>query len=156
MIGWLMGRLGPDPWRVVRFALVGGISTLIYSVFAYVFTVNLHMAAVLGSVLAYLMGAIFSYNAHRRITFRSNRPVRHEAPRFAGISFAGWIVAILSPLIFTDAWGLPPVVAILFASVAVPIMSFLGMERFVFRRQPTGATSREGLAIDDGSTATDD
>jgi len=126
------GVLG-DPWRFVRFGLVGGVSTLIYAVFAGVFTLRLGVSPVVASVLAYCLGAIFSFTAHRRITFRSARPVVEEAPRFAGISFAGWIVAILSPLVLTDTWHLPALVAIVFASVAVPIMSFIGLERFVFR-----------------------
>ncbi len=124
------------PWRLVRFGLVGGVSTVIYAAFAWIFTVSLGMPAVLGSILAYCLAAVFSYNAHRRVTFRSDRPVAEEAPRFAGISLAGWIVAIISPLILTNGWGLPPVVAIVFASVAVPIMSFVGLERFVFRSRP--------------------
>jgi putative flippase GtrA len=122
-----------DPWRLVRFGLVGGVSTVIYAVFAWIFTVQIGMPAVIGSILAYCLAAIFSYTAHRRVTFRSNRPIAEEASRFAGISFAGWIVAIISPLILTNAWGLPPLVAIVFASVAVPIMSFIGLDRFVFR-----------------------
>ncbi len=132
---WQPGRksLSPDVWRFVRFGLVGGVSTLIYGICAWCFTVLLGMPAVVGSILAYLLGAVFSYTAHRRVTFRSDRPVAEEAPRFAGISFAGWIVAIISPLVLTNAWGLPPIVAIVFASVAVPVLSFIGLERFVFR-----------------------
>ena len=143
-----------DPWRLVRFGLVGGMSTVIYAVFAWIFTVVLTMPAVVGSILAYCLAAVFSYNAHRRVTFRSDRPVAEEAPRFAGISFAGWIVAIISPLILTNGWGLPPIVAIVFASVAVPIMSFIGLERFVFRprpeigRPPADQASDGGLSND--------
>ncbi len=133
----LAAVFGPeDPWRVVRFAIVGVGSTLIYAVLAYLFTVRLQLPAVVGSVLAYCCGAVFSYTTHRRVTFRSDRPVVEEVSRFAGISFAGWIVAIISPLILTNAWGLPPIVAIVFASIAVPLLSFLGMERFVFRARP--------------------
>ncbi len=126
-------RRTADPWRIIRFGLVGAASTVIYAVLAWIFTVPLALPAVVGSILAYCIAAVFSYNAHRRLTFRSVRPVAEEAPRFAGVSFVGWIVAIISPLILTNAWGLPPLVAIVFASVAVPIMSFIGLERFVFR-----------------------
>jgi putative flippase GtrA len=125
--------LRDDPWRLVRFGLVGGVSTVIYAVFAWVFTVPFGAPPVVASLVAYCFGAVFSFTAHRRITFRSDRPIGEQAPRFAGISFAGWIVAILSPLVLTDAWHLPAVVAIVFASIAVPIMSFIGLERFVFR-----------------------
>ena len=128
-----IGGILSDPWRRVRFGFVGGAATLIYAAFAWIFTVPLGLPAVVGSILAYFLGAVFSYAAHRNVTFRSDRPVAEEAPRFAGISFAGWIVAIISPLILTNAWGLPPIVEIVFASVAVPIMSFIGLERFVFR-----------------------
>lgn len=149
---------GPeDPWRIVRFGIVGVGSTLIYAVLAWIFTVRMEMPAVVGSILAYCCGAVFSYTTHRRVTFRSTQSVRHEAPRFAGISFAGWIVAIISPLILTNAWGLPPIVAIVFASIAVPILSFIGMERFVFRsRQPGVATQVQASdkavsAVSDGA-----
>ncbi len=122
-----------DPWRLLRFGLVGIVATVLYAVFAWLFTVPAGLPAVVASILAYCLGALFSYSAHRRITFRSDRPVMQEVPRFAGVSLIGWIVAILSPLILTNGWGLPPVVAIVFASVAVPVLSFIGLERFVFR-----------------------
>jgi putative flippase GtrA len=123
----------PDPWRLLRFGLVGGVSTLIYAVVAWVLTYPVALPAVVASIIAYCLGAVFSYTAHRNVTFRSDRPVAEEASRFAGVSFAGWIVAIISPLILTTLLGLPAVVAIVFASVAVPILSFIGLERFVFR-----------------------
>lgn len=147
---------GPeDPWRIVRFGIVGVGSTLIYAVLAWIFTVRMEMPAVVGSILAYCCGAVFSYTTHRRVTFRSRQSVRHEAPRFAGISFAGWIVAIISPLILTNAWGLPPIVAIVFASVAVPILSFIGMERFVFRARRPGAAARVAASDKAVSAASD-
>ncbi len=139
------------PWRIVRFGLVGGVATLLYSGLAYLFTVRLAMAAVPGSMLAYFVCTLFSYAAHRRVTFRSDRPVAEEAPRFAGISLLGWIVAIISPLLLTSICGLPPLVAILFVSVAVPTMSFLGMERFVFRGRTQDNVRSEGVSEHDGT-----
>ena len=122
------------PWRLVRFGLVGVAATLAYTVLASLFTLGLGWRPVVASVVAYLICTVFSYLSHRRFTFRSSRPVGEEVHRFAGLSVVGWAVAILSPWLLTDQWGLPPLVAILFVSGAVPTLSFLGMERWVFRR----------------------
>jgi hypothetical protein len=39
-----------DPWRFIRFGLVGGTSTVIYAVLAWLFTIHIGMPAVVGSI----------------------------------------------------------------------------------------------------------
>ena len=45
-------------------------------------------------------------------------------------------IATTAPLVLTDGLGLHPLVAIGATCVLVPLLSFLALDRFVFRPQP--------------------
>ncbi|MDR3496266.1 MAG: GtrA family protein [Ancalomicrobiaceae bacterium] len=139
------------PWKLVRYGVVGVTATGLYFGFAIGLTMLTHMPASVASIGAYLVAAVFSFLSHRHFTFRSRQPIAHEVPRFAGVQIIGWSVAFLSPLIMTDLAGLPPLVAIVFVSLAVPLLSFLGMERLVFRARPPRSTAKGGVAAHGGS-----
>lgn len=118
--------------RMIRFGAVGGCSALIYAGLAYGFD-HAGLAAMPASVAAYGLAAVFSFNAHRRVTFNSKAPPRAELLRFLAVNAMGLSLAILTPLILTEALDLPPLVAIAAVCVLVPALSFLLMDRFVFR-----------------------
>ena len=143
------------PWKLIRFAFVGGFTTVLYTVLASLFTLAFGWQAVIASVLAYLLCMLVSYVGHRRFTFRSSRPVQEEAHRFVALSVLGGAVAILSPFVLTQYLGLHPIIAILFVSIAVPALSFLGMERLVFRAVPNGPGGRATGSTDVSSVRID-
>lgn len=126
--------------RTIRFGAVGGCSTLIYATLAYGFG-SAGLAAVAASVAAYGLAAIFSFNAHRRFTFASRGAAKSELPRFLAVNAAGLAIATVAPLVLTEALGLHPLFAIATASVLVPLLSLLAMDRFVFRPAPLEPTA---------------
>lgn len=119
--------------RVVRFAGVGLLSTALYAALAAWGTARLHLAPAFASLVAYGLAGVFSYFAHRRITFRSNLGHRETSPRFVLVSLTGYAMALAAPLVLTDIAGLPPAVAIAFVSLAVPALNFVLLRRLVFR-----------------------
>lgn len=138
------------PWKVVRFGLVGIVGTLVYFGLAAAATMSFRIPASVASIAAYFIAAVYSFLAHRYFTFRSKQPISKEAPRFAGVQIIGWSVAFLSPLFMTDLAGLPPLVAIVFVSLAVPLLSFLGMERLVFRARSPRSIANGSVAAHGG------
>ena len=121
--------------RTLRFGVVGGCSTLLYPLLAWGLG-RAGLASVAASVAAYALAAVFSFNAHRRFTFSSAGEARAEVPRFVVVNAAGLAIATAAPLILTELLGLHPLVAIATTCVLVPLLSFLALDRFVFRPVP--------------------
>jgi putative flippase GtrA len=126
--GFGVHRLG----RVRQLALVGATATILYAAFAWAGTALLGLASPLASVLAYALAAAPSYWGHRLLTFRSSRPHREAAPRFAGVSALGYGTALVVPLLLTEALGAHPLLAICLVCIAVPVLNAIALSRIVF------------------------
>lgn len=132
MPGRFAGLLRRVDLAVLRFAAVGVASTLLYAGLALAATALLPGPAAVAALAAYALAAVFSYTAHRRFTFRSDRPHAEAAPRFVGLSLVGWGIAAAAPALETDWAGLPPVMPIATTVVLVPLVNFVLMRRMVF------------------------
>lgn len=118
--------------KLLRFGGVGLLATGFYALLAFVFAV-LDLGPTPASVAAYLLAAAFSFTAHKRFTFNSPASPARELPRFALINGLGLLLATAAPLVLTERLGLPSVTAVLVTCIGVPAISFLGLDRFVFR-----------------------
>ena len=129
---WIAGP--SDSARILRFALIGGISTLLYAAV----TLLLSSPGVAGldatpaSVAAYLIGAVFSYCGHRIVTFMSDGAVGFEIARFAAATVAGLALSTLLAAALTDLAGLPVWIPVALASTLVPVMNFIIFRNYVF------------------------
>ena len=123
--------------RLIAFAGVGCGATALYASLAWTATAVLPLPAAAASLLSYAVAFTASYVGHRRLTFRSAARLRDTAPRFAGLSVAGYAVAVVAPWLLTDRWGAHPGLAILVTCTAVPVLSYLGLSRLVFRGAST-------------------
>jgi putative flippase GtrA len=121
--------------RLVRFGSVGIAATLLYAAVAWSLTAGARIGAAPASVLAYGLAGMFSYLGHKRFTFRSSAAHAAEAPKFIVASMLGAGVATAAPLVLTDRLGLPPIVAIAFACVVIPLMNYLILDLLVFARR---------------------
>ncbi|RAZ91584.1 GtrA family protein [Mesorhizobium hawassense] len=129
---WAMGR--SEPARVLRFAAIGGLSTLIYATGALILSDqhSFGMPAVIASVVAYCTAAVFSYWGHRLVTFMSDGAIGFEAARFACATAVGFLLSVGLATVLTDIAGLPPSVPVILACIMVPILNFIILRRFVF------------------------
>jgi len=125
-----MGR--SEPARVVRFAAIGGLSTLIYAVGTLVLSDRFGLPAAIGSVVAYGVGAVFSYCGHRFVTFVSDGAVGFEIVRFACATAVGFLLSVGLASILTDLAGFPSSVPVAMASILVPVLNFVALRKFVF------------------------
>jgi putative flippase GtrA len=121
--------------RLSRFALIGIASTVIYAVSAFLLSSlpGATLPAALASFAAYAMAALFSYTGHKYFTFTSGGSHAMELPRFLLLTASGLIVAIVLPELLTQMLGIPALVPILLTCIAVPIINYVVLGRWVFR-----------------------
>ncbi len=116
----------------VGFAVVGGVSTVLYFILALCGSA-VGLPAFLSSLAAYAATAPVSFFGHRYLTFRSRAPLGETAPRFAAVALVQYLIALALPAALSDYAGLPPVIAYACVCVVVPVFSLFVMARCVFR-----------------------
>jgi len=119
--------------RLSRFAAIGVASTVLYAALAFGFS-HIGITATKASVLAFALAAVFSYAGHKYVTFISGGSHALELPRFLMLSVAGLAVVSILPAFLTDILGLPAAVPFLLACVVIPIVNYVVLGRWVFRR----------------------
>lgn len=128
---------GDQLWaKVARFALVGGISTVAYGIFTMVSIQQLALSPMIATIMGYLIAIPLNYLLQRLFTFRSKTAMKRELPRFLVVhslnmagSFA--IMLVIVKAMHADyRWGIATTM------VVVPILVFLAMDTWVFRRFP--------------------
>jgi putative flippase GtrA len=116
----------------LRFVAVGVTNTLLSTaVFAALFHLGVHY--LLGSALAFTLGALNSYALNRRWTFRSQAPRGPELARFVCVQAVGLGVnlALLAGLV--ELAGLPHVLAQLLAFPVASVITFALSRQWAFR-----------------------
>lgn len=120
-------------YRLFRFGIVGGCATLVYFSLAWWLSVSLEIQATVASFAAYSVATLYSYIAHKFFTFRSNNNHSRELPQFLALTLIGYIFASALPAIFTTWLEWHAGYALAFTCVLIPLINFIGMEKFVFR-----------------------
>jgi len=130
-LGWLVRGDGIGA-RALRFAGVGGLSSLAYVVLAGGLSTTA-LPAVTAAALAYLVLLPVNFVAHRHATFRSTRPPQKQIGRFAVLHLASFGAATGGMAAAVTGFGLSPWIGAASALVLVPLASFLAMQLWVFR-----------------------
>ena len=129
-IAWAMGR--SESARILRFAAIGGLSTLIYAVLTLALSAGHGLGMPVASMAGYGAGAVFSYCGHRFVTFMSDGAVGFEVPRFAMATAIGFLLSLALAAVLTDIAGLSPSVPVALSCVLVPALNFVLLRNFVF------------------------
>jgi putative flippase GtrA len=122
---------GLGPKLLMRFGLVGIAATALYAALAVV-SMRIGLPTVQASLAAYAAAALFSYLAHKSVTFMSLGRHRTEAPRFLLLTATGLAVAYLAPALLTGMFGLPGIVPVLVTCILIPALNLLVLDRWVF------------------------
>jgi putative flippase GtrA len=125
---------------LARFGLVGIAATILYAVLAVVLVKweRIGLTPVQASLAAYAAAAVFSYLAHKSLTFMSSGSHRSEAPRFLLLTATGLAIAYAAPALLTVKLGLPPMIAILVTCLLIPAANLLTLDRWVFAQRRPG------------------
>jgi putative flippase GtrA len=123
--------------KLLRFGLVGIAATALYAALAVLLMERrwIGLPAVYASLAAYAAAALFSYLAHKSVTFMSRGLHRTEAPRFVLLTAAGLAVAYAAPALLTGVLGLPGIAPVLVTCVLIPALNLLALDRWVFARR---------------------
>jgi putative flippase GtrA len=117
----------------LRFATVGVTNTLLSTaVFAALFHFGVHY--LLGSALAFALGALNSYTLNRRWTFRSRAARGPELARFVCVQGVGLLanLALLAGLV--ELAGIPHVLAQVLAFPVASVLTFALSRQWAFKK----------------------
>ncbi|WP_164893037.1 GtrA family protein [Mesorhizobium sp. M7A.F.Ca.US.010.02.1.1] len=135
---------GDDTLKLARFGLVGIAATILYAALAAAFSKSerLGFTPIQASLGAYAAATLFSYLAHKYLTFVSGRSHRTEVPRFLLLAATGFAIAYGAPAFMTVKLGLPLVIPVLITCLLVPAINFFVLDRWVFAdRRPLGTAT---------------
>jgi putative flippase GtrA len=130
-------RLAALPFgKLSRFGTIGAINTATYAMLSSGLISLLGADPTLSSAAAFAACLPLAFWSHKLVTFRSSNGSREEFLRFATVQFISFCVAVLDMYVCVTLLGRPPAVAILLTIVIVPIISFIVMDRRVFKTKP--------------------
>ena len=119
-----------DAGRPLRFAIVGVCATVAHIGFAWLFLLQYPLAnPYLVNFIGYGLGFFVSYFGHRYLTFRT----KGSMGRFFLVVLVGFVLnnLIVTILLAVSASSF---FAILVATAAVPVLTYIASSRWVFRR----------------------
>lgn len=128
---WLLGD-GLLP-KIVRFALVGGLSTIVYGIVTLLAVEGARMPPLAATVFGYLLVVPLNYLLQRSFTFRSVDDARREIPRFLLVHGANIVASFLAMYAVTELLRLDYRWGVAATMLLVPVIVFLIMDRWVFR-----------------------
>lgn len=118
--------------KLVRFPIVGALSSAVYAVATWFYIARLGMDSSAATFAGYATAIPFSFFAHRSVTFGSRGAIGIEMKRFAVVHAVGMFVA-WSSMRASEFLGLHYAVGIVTAVVLVPLVSFVAFDRWVFK-----------------------
>jgi len=124
-----------DRAKFIRFALVGGCNAVIYAVATAVYFETGYFGEKLASALGFLTAVPFAFFAHRFFTFASRGAIGGEWLRFVVAQFASMGTSLGAMWLAVDVLGWHLAYGIFAGIVLVPIMTFLVLNRLVFKHQ---------------------
>jgi putative flippase GtrA len=121
-------------FKVIRFALVGGASTLLFAALTWFAVEKTELRPTWAACFAYITLIPLNFVAHRYFTFNSRGDVRYESGRFALIHALNLSLTVAA-MAAIEGLRLDYRIGIAFSAVFVPFIVFALMNRWVFRHQ---------------------
>jgi len=122
----------PIVGQAVRFAIAGGIATLVHYAILYTLVEGAHASPLLASSIGFVFGVIVSFFLNRRFTFEAKPPLISSFARYALVYAVGFVLNgfILQMLIGLGWYYFAAQAA---ATLIVLCWNFLGARYAVFR-----------------------
>jgi len=129
-----MATLNGTLQKFIKFSIVGFINTAVsYLVFFILLEIG-HVAYLLSSILAYLVGIIISYIGNKYWTFRASRTaVREEFIKFFILNLIGLAINTAIMACLVEIFKLNPLIAQILAMSVVIFYNFSGSKFWVFK-----------------------
>lgn len=123
---------GSNLGRLVRFVLIGSLSSLIYLCLVTFCVEFISFSNSISVAVSYVICIPASYLGHRRITFKSNARLAYELPKFLLLHLFNIAISICGMFATVNGFDLPYWMGALSATILVPISTFIIMHLWVF------------------------
>lgn len=119
-------------YRWIRFLFVGGINTIIgYG--SYALLIFLKTNYLLATTLSTIIGVINSYVWNRKFTFKSNKSIKKEIPKFASVYLISYCAGMIIIYTLVSKLNMNQYLAGLLNLVSTTLISWFGHKYISFR-----------------------
>jgi len=119
----------------IRFAFTGGAATLTYLIAFFILQKHLNLDAKTLSLIAYACGFCVSYTGQSFFTFKQTGHDSDQFRKFIILSILGAALSWVIIAICNDGLGLKPMWGAVVTAGLIPLISFLGMNFWVFLKR---------------------
>lgn len=119
--------------QFVQFAAVGLVGTVAQYAVLFVGVEGLGADAVASSSAGFCAGALANYALARHLVFRSSKPIRHTAWRFAVVALTGMALNAIAMHLMTNLFAMHYFLAQLSSTALVLTWNFAGNKWWSFR-----------------------
>jgi putative flippase GtrA len=136
---WTVGRL----WKFIKFAAVGLLSSGIYAV---VVVLSIQYGSIdprVASIIGYLTALPINFYLQREITFSSDGAIGRQALRFFALHAINMMVATGIMYLSATIMDLPPLVGVATVIMILPLLQFILLDNWVYRKTAPGQSSLE-------------
>ncbi|MCE1191509.1 MAG: GtrA family protein [Acidovorax sp.] len=120
--------------KLSRFAMVGVANALVYALATRLYADVLAVSAAVASGLGYATAVPLAFFGHRHLTFEARGALTPQFARFLGNHLLGFALAVVIAWLMTDLLGWPIWMGMGTTILAVPVVSYLVMDKWVFAR----------------------
>lgn len=117
--------------EIIRYLFVGAGSALVFMLGSDLMY-YLIPQTIIATALGWLIGVIFSYFAHMRVTFQVEAKHKSYVPKYILLSIINLVYNVVGAWLFHDLIGLGYELSIFIISIIWPLLSYLIMKLFVF------------------------
>lgn len=122
-----------ETFIILRFGLVGIMSTAIHITVVWLLLTRSNIAPVLANALAFLTAFGFSFSGNYLWTFRSLGNLQRAIFRFFVIAISAFVANSLLLVFLIHRGWFSPVVSAVFSSSITPVLSFLASRFWAFK-----------------------
>lgn len=116
------------------FVMVGVANTLVYAVATRLYADLFAVSAAVASGLGYATAVPMAFFGHRNLTYEATGEISSQFVRFLGNHLLGFVLAVVIPWVMTDLLAWPIWMGMAATILAVPVVSYLAMDKWVFAR----------------------
>ena len=117
-------------YKIIRYAVIGGISTCIHFSISYVFLYFVTPSLYLANIVAFLIAYLFSYTMQSRFVFKHSMNIQKASKYF----FVQLMVLFLS-LIFSSLFSYNSYIKTVIVIICMPLITFLIHTFWTFKEQ---------------------
>lgn len=123
--------------HALRFALVGGIATLVHYAVLIGLTETTPVGAVVASAAGFMLGVGFNYLGNYYFTFASSECHWHAGPKFAAVASIGLTLNTALMYVLVEVVGARYILAQLVATALVLFWNFFANRHWTYRASST-------------------